>query len=454
MPAAAAHAVSFEVTTRNDRFAEECPVGDCSLREAVHAANFTPGTDRIVLPSRKRYQLSAMDSGFDYTSGDLDVLKDPLKVVHPGPGHATIDFNPAGDGLPDPLDRIFEVHPDAPLTLEKVRLTDGGDPSGSPDGGAIRALDDVTLKHSAVVGNEAPGNGGGIFTVAGASLTVSNSVVARNVALRGGGIEHSTEGSPGVLVIRRSTISGNQALGGDGGGIYVDTLANTIASITDSTVADNRATGFGGGLFARSAELEVTDSTFSENRAGASGGGMAIWGPQFSWLRNSTVAGNRANWSGGGIVVSDSQVSMNAVTVARNHAESEGLVPNGGGVFAYGSSNVVATNSLFALNTTRFDGVLIKNDCEGEAPFQSRGHNLLSTKKLCSGFDRAGDRINARPGIGPLRPNGGATETIALAVQSPAIDRADASDAPESDQRGRRRHDPDIGAFERTPSDS
>ncbi len=445
-----ADAKQFEVTTRHDRYEEECPVGDCSLREAVFAAGFTPGPDRIMLPSKKRYQLSIMDVGVDYTSGDLDVFENSLTVVHPGPGKATIDFNPENDGLPDPLDRIFHVYPDGALTLRRIKLTDGGDPSDSPDGGAIRAFGDLTLKHSSVVGNESPGYGGGIFTGQGAALSLVDSVVARNTAIVGGGIVHSTEGQPDPLSIRRSTISGNEAVGGNGGGIFMD-ASTTRASVSDTTVSGNRAAVSGGGFWSEESPIDVTGSTFVHNRAREAGGGLGLRGSPISFLSNSTFAANRAGTRGGGLYI-DSQASINSVTIAGNQAGMDGSIPAGGGVYSSTGGHATVENSLFAHNTVRLNGTHAPNDCEGDDPFVSAGHNLLSTRKLCAGFQEDTDRVSRRPRLGDLRFNGGPTATIALLSDSPAIDRASES-SPDVDQRGRRRHDPDIGAFERTAKD-
>jgi hypothetical protein len=57
------------------------------------------------------------------------------------------------------------------------------------------------------------------------------------------------------------------------------------------------------------------------------------------------------------------------------------------------------------------------------------------------------------PRLGPLQNNGGATQTLALMADSPAIGHADNAQAPATDQRGHVRLDQldeltDIGAFE------
>ena len=53
------------------------------------------------------------------------------------------------------------------------------------------------------------------------------------------------------------------------------------------------------------------------------------------------------------------------------------------------------------------------------------------------------------PLLGPLARNGGPTQTVALKAGSPAIGAAGAGKAPARDQRGVKRTDPDLGAYER-----
>ena len=77
----------------------------------------------------------------------------------------------------------------------------------------------------------------------------------------------------------------------------------------------------------------------------------------------------------------------------------------------------------------------------------SLGHNLIGDSNGCE-MDASGSDLGGNAGLEPLRSNGGPTETHALKRSSKAID-AGPNDAPNTDQRGVKRHDPDIGAYER-----
>jgi hypothetical protein len=78
----------------------------------------------------------------------------------------------------------------------------------------------------------------------------------------------------------------------------------------------------------------------------------------------------------------------------------------------------------------------------------SGGHNLVQDS-TCNPV--ASDLITGNAMIGPLADNGGPTLTHALLAGSPAIDAADDSVCPSSDQRGAARPQGphcDIGSFE------
>ena len=452
---ASADANTYEVTKRGDPTPDGfCSPADCSLREAVLEANSLLGPpDKIVLPSRRPYNLSIAgddDMGF---LGDLDVTNDPVRIVHPGTGRATIDAHSVG--------RVFDIFSAA--TIEKVVITGGA----GDYGGGIRAGGRLTLIRSVVSDNSATACGGGIHTQDGAPLKlVRTSVLENEAGTQGGGVSASCFGGGGPLTMTASTVARNRSDldgpgggGGYGGGMYLQTSDDT-STIKNSTFSRNRGgtqnnANSGGGLYTDTGALHISGSTFSRNRTGGPGGGIVVEGTEPFTMVNSTVADNRTASTGGGIHVQSSEdVRLNAVTIARNHGNTDGLLSEaGGGIFANENTSVRVRNSLLALNTL---GALTvgdppaKNDCSSGDPFISQGHNLLSTEFLCDGFDEPSDLVRARPKIGRLDRNGGPTETIALKRRSPAIGNAHKPSAPGKDQRGRKRDKhPDIGAFER-----
>jgi trimeric autotransporter adhesin len=436
--AAPASAATFEVTKKSDLAPGGCGASDCSLREAIRAANSRPGADVVVLPSRRgAYKLSQPNTDEDEAlDGDLDVTTDPLVIRHPGKGRATVDA--------DGLSRVFDVHDGARTTFKRIVVRDGDNEQMDQEGGGIRSLSNIVLVRSSVTSNDSVYYGGGIGlrSESGAGLTMKRSSVSGNTSENDGG---GIDGDTGPLIMVRSKLTNNESAS-TGGGCYC--YPEGESRIDASTISGNVAGASGGGLRMSADELDltITDTTISGNQSAAAGGGM-VTGSGTIRITNSTVAGNRAGGSGGGIDVPTGTLRLNATTVARNLADIDGDGGAGGGINRSTTEGLVSVeNSLIALNQA--DGA--RDDCAGE-PFNSLGHNLLSVASMeCEGFDATGDMIRSNPKIGQLARNGGPTKTVALKAGSAAIDEAKRSSAPGRDQRGvRRDNKPDIGAFER-----
>lgn len=249
-PTLAAAAVFFP-TKATDSADGHCDA-DCSLREAVIAANAVAGADVIILDD-ETYALSRGGTGEDFAAtGDLDVRED-LIVIGVAADRTTV----SGGGL----DRVFDVLSGARLELQNVSVREG---EATDDGGGIRNAGELDLRRSTVSHNFAADDGGGIA-------------------------------SSGVLLVSDSTVNSNSAAG-DGGGI----AAGEFAALTNVTISGNLATGFGGGLFFEGdTDAPIVHATIATNAAGQRGGG--IYGTPLPFqashaptLRNSIVAGNSA----------------------------------------------------------------------------------------------------------------------------------------------------------------
>ena len=116
-------------------------------------------------------------------------------------------------------------------------------------------------------------------------------------------------------------------------------------------------------------------------------------------------------------------------------------------------------NTIIANNTIIRDGS--PSDTCGRT-FISNGFNLIGDGTGIYGLTNGvnGDQVGTDsepidPKLGPLKDNGGPTQTLALRRGSPAIDAANPQDFPPTDQRGVSRpqgEGPDIGAYERRKS--
>jgi hypothetical protein len=317
-------------------------------------------------------------------------------------------------------------HTTAHVTLSGLTIQDGKAPThflgsrSATRGGGINNSGTLTLTNSTVSGNWAP-------------IPCIHSFVFCQISAGtalGGGIYNS-----GALIINNSIISGNQA------GSYCNA---------------NPCSAFGGGIYNGGTLMMIRNSTLTGNSAGTAcstslscsvgvGGAFSTFGGTVT-LNNSTVNGSTAyrcsgvcNGMGGAIVNGSGNLAMNNSTVSGN---------SGGGVFNGGTATL--QNSIVANNSGK--------DCSGT--ITSNGYNL-SSDGTCD-FDGPGDLNNTDPQLGPLQNNGGPTETMAIPLQSPALDAGNPSGCRDSqghllttDQRGyprpgkdKRDHRCDMGAYE------
>jgi hypothetical protein len=208
LPAAAN--ADLVVTTSDDGNDGECVV-DCTLREALATA---PAGETVVVPA-----------GFYEVTNGLTIGRD-VTIAGDGARSTTIRLADTASG------RVLFVDSLADAGISGVTITGGNGP---------------TLP------------GGGILVEAGAGLHLADSAVEGNTADRGGGIFSS-----GTLVIERSTIARNSAVGettGFGGGIQV---GGGTASLVNSTVSGNSADVQGAGIWTQ-ANLDLTNVTIADN---------------------------------------------------------------------------------------------------------------------------------------------------------------------------------------------
>lgn len=301
----AARAATITVNTTDDEVNAD---GDCSLREAILAANSDTavdgcsagnGADVISLPPGL-YVLALGGAGEDDgQTGDLDLTGD-LTINGAGMNISIIDGNGA--------DRVFDVHNGAQVNISGVTVQHGSAATGA----GLNVSGALTLHGSRVTDNVASSVGGGIY--AGGTLTVT-----------------------------QSRIDGNEATGG--GGIFVSFLPVTVE---DSEISGNHVSGGGGGIYS-SGTLVVVNSTLSGNSAGGDGGGLYVVESNDNHLYNVTIAGNTAGAAGGesgdgGGVRALGGVSASNTIVGGNNDNSSGgdQHPDCSGTLSSGGYNLIA----------------------------------------------------------------------------------------------------------------
>jgi hypothetical protein len=218
------------------------------------------------------------------------------------------------------------------------------------------------------------------------------------------------------------TVSGNTAYG-SAGGMHLRSGGRTI-SVIDSTISGNQTINpfgsnftLGGGLRvsgSTSADINLINSTVANNKAGEGyGGGATIDGGRFN-VRNCTITGN---------IAEESNPSNTA--------------DGGGGIFD------VTLVSGAPAPETRVQNSIIAGNSGPQAPdvcgrFISDGYNIIGNTSQSTGFGTPGDQLNVDPLLSSsgLQNNGGATFTIALQPNSPAIDKGKTVANVTTDQRG------------------
>ena len=316
----------------------------------------------------------------------------------------------------------------------------------------------LTVSDKAVVidADGAPGlrvSGGGADRVlivdAGASATVRHLVLADGYGFQLAGCVLNN----GMLTLDHVAVTGCAMTtdAGDfwqgGGGIYNGDGATL--NLIESTVANNAAGWSGGGIYSFfNTTTNITRSTISGNISNDVGGGIRSLGNVE--IVNSTISGNQATgWHGGAIFQTDGNVTITSSTIAQNigpdWAPSALFIGQFGGTF-------VPTLTLINTIITGNQWYACERLASGtEGNVVSGGHNLVQDDS-CS--PAASDLVVEDAGIGGLADNGGPTQTHALLAGSPAIDAADETACPSTDQRGvTRPQGPgcDVGAFELEP---
>ena len=253
-PPHASAATTFTVTRTDDPAPNGCQPSDCSLREAVIAANAGSGGDTIVVPAG-HFRLSIPGLGEqDAATGDLDLTKS-VTITGAGARATVIDAMRS--------DRVFEVLGGTTVLISDVTITGG---VTTDNGAGIESVGTLTLVRDTLVGNDASGVAdGGAVDSSGPSLTITQSTLAGNEAYDGGAVNYGH-----MLTVTNSTITGNAAGGpgsnGDGGGI--EGSSGSTALIASSTITGNEAfNGLGSGAGIDSPGVTVRSSIVADNRS-------------------------------------------------------------------------------------------------------------------------------------------------------------------------------------------
>lgn len=268
---------SFTVTTLADNESDGCAINQCTLREAITAANDSPDTNVI------NFQ-NGLTGTILLTNGQL---VPSTNMTIQGPGAHVI--NVSGNDI----SRVFMIATpilggDITVNINNIEITRGmatavgglaGDGGGILNGallGVISGKSTLNLREVSITNNQATTLGGGVATRLGAETNITRSYIARN---RSNAIPFIPTGDVG------------------GGGVSNAVLSTT--NINNSTITDNSSLASGGGILNAAGMVNLTNNTISNNRSALLGGGIAslvgvVQPLGVTYMRNTILADNRA----------------------------------------------------------------------------------------------------------------------------------------------------------------
>ena len=261
-----------------------------------------PG-DTIVIPAGT-ITLTGAAGDDNNLSGDLDIHKD-LTIQGAGPGVTILDGGGIDRVFEISSGNIVFI---SRVTIRNGNAGAGGFGGGIVNRGTLTLTGSVVSDNMGSYGGGVENGTGGVATLTGVTirgntaasgggivnrgtLTLINSTVSGNKGSFVGGIVNS-----GILTLLNSTVSDNMS-SVNGGGVENDIGA--AATLTGVTISGNTAGRNGGGMRNKGA-LAVTNSTISGNIAMfGSGGGINNGVGGTAMLTNVTISGNVAR---GGVV--------------------------------------------------------------------------------------------------------------------------------------------------------
>lgn len=353
----------LDTIVANDGVCDSVTADGCTLREAVGAANATPGADTIAFDMATLGCTVAAPCEIDLTLGGMPI-SESVTIDGPGAALLTVDAQNAS--------RIFGNQSSGTgYTVKGLTLTRGnGIGADSGYGGALAAPGSATLTLDGVVVSRSDSSSVGGGAYAGSLVVRNGSRIENNTSGpgSGGGLHAETSVS-----IEDSSVTGNslRAGDGDGGGIY----SNGGVTGRRCTISDNLAIRNGGGIRAGDT-VTLSHCTLAGNQSGTAGGQAIFNGaPNRTTLIHSSIVNNR----GGNTVLGIGAVLINSILAGNDNLD----MPCAG---------ISATNSLVAQ--------------DGCGPLNNSTLTALA-------LDPAG-----------LADNGGPVRTIALRPGSAAIDTA------------------------------
>ncbi len=265
-----AWAATITVTTTDDELNSD---GDCSLREAIAAANGDVATDAC--PAGNGADNITLPAGtYGFTTATELLISEDLTIVGAGRGATIIDANSLSRAIYVHLSQVTISHltiregnagfsagsnvyvgASAYLTLLSVRLT-------AVPVGAERALWVRMGSGASIIDSRIDGNGnGGVYVQSTGSIMIRESSITNNSSdSSGGGLENN-----GSAVVVNSTISGNSASTFGGGVSNGGTLLLANVTVANNTAGLSGTSGGGGGIMMLAGVATLQNTIVADN---------------------------------------------------------------------------------------------------------------------------------------------------------------------------------------------
>ncbi len=303
------------------------------------------------------------------------------------------------------------------------------------NGGAIGMLNsDITVVNTLFDGNSATGRGANSNDPSKCSQNVNGQ---NEVGSGGNGAAISIDGGSDGAALFCGAVFRNNVGNALGGAIFrTPDLGKQTTTIDQCTFAGNQvkptqdpydASG-GGSLYFHNSKLVITNTTFSGNTADGCGA-LQSDGTDLE-MTNVTVASNTARTSpGGAICLFGNGAKLLNCTFEKNTTAGEASKGIAANIFGPGTA-FEARNTLFANASSKDGGV---PNCLANVT----GSDDLQWPMSGNVCGSNGSTTFADPKLGALADNGGPTQTIAPAADSPA--RKAGHQCPPTDQTGKAR---------------
>ena len=258
-----ASAANYIVTRIDDRNNATCAAGDCSLREAVKAANATAEADTITfnIPAANCNASTNVCTITLTTAsgGEITIESAGGALTINGTGANRLTINGGGN-------RIFFSN-GASATITGVTLTGGGgqgrDLYNFGEAGAISANGGTLILNSVDITANGASTAGGVFFYFGTNHQILNSTLSANTASGCGGFYNLN----GTLTVINSTISGNRVTSGNGAGFCSSNFPNgsSITTLRNVTITNNSAPNGTGGILHSNGTLNLGNTIVAGN---------------------------------------------------------------------------------------------------------------------------------------------------------------------------------------------